>query len=105
MYMAAGASITAGTHSIIYYYHITSLISTSTQKLAPDLDPLISPKWVKVVGRKRVSILINPNLNLYCCHCIIIIADLKTVSLAVAGVDLSDHLVEVVITLFDEDGE
>ena len=33
------------------------------------------------------------------------LADLKTVSLAVAGVDLSDHLVEVVITLFDEDGK
>ena len=49
---------------------------------------------------KRGSIL---TLNLLCCHCFI--ADLKTVSLAVAGVDLSDHLVEVVITLFDEDGE
>ena len=32
-------------------------------------------------------------------------ADLKNVSKAVAGVDLRDHLVEVVITLFDEDGK
>ena len=36
---------------------------------------------------------------------LIIVADLKAVSLAVAGVNLSEHLVEVVITLFDEDGK
>ena len=31
--------------------------------------------------------------------------DLKDVAKAVAGVELSDHLVDVVITLFDEDSE
>lgn len=31
--------------------------------------------------------------------------DLKQVSQTVAGVDLSDHLVEVIFTLFDENSE
>ena len=31
-------------------------------------------------------------------------ADLKSVAMAVAGIDLTDHVVEFIIALFDEDG-
>lgn len=71
MYMAAGASITAGM--------LLSLLFPSTI-------------------HTRLVLMYNVAFFL-------LVADLKNVSEAVAGVILRDHLVDVVITLFDEDGK
>lgn len=38
----------------------------------------------------------------YCCVFLYTLDDLKQVSNTVAGVDLSDHVIQVVFTLFDE---
>lgn len=40
-----------------------------------------------------------------CTVCVMCVGDLKEVTTAVAEVEMSDHLVDVVITLFDEDSE
>ena len=44
-------------------------------------------------------------INYYCLFCILLAAELKQTSKAAARAELSEHLVEVVFTLFDEDSK
>ena len=49
--------------------------------------------------------IVQPLLLINIALCIFLTAELKQASMAAAGAELSEHLVEVVFTLFDEDSK